>query len=440
MRLLRIAPLVIGIAALLPSACFAEPKGSLVIGGGAIRFDDLRVWSKIVELAGGPGAKIAIFPTASGNPRATGKRLIETFRKAGADAFVVPVAVKNIDVDYREAVNDPKLIEQVRKAGGVYFTGGEQDRILKALRTPDGQNTPLLEAVWDVYRRGGVVAGSSAGAAVMSRVMYRDAEFVLPTLQRGVTMGKEIAPGLGFIGPSWFVEQHCLTRGRFARALVVMHSQGFKYGIGVDENTALVIHGGRELEVIGYRGAIVLDMSQTTSDPQVKAFNLKNVRISYLDRGDSVDLETLAITPSPEKEDGQKIDPNGPDFKPLHDRVLFSNDILGNTTLIDLLTKLINNKQSEAIGLAFDGLFAKTHAAQGFEFRFYREADSVGWVTEAFGGEDFTVSNIHLDVQPIDVVASFYKPAPALPDQLATVRTGSTADGGAATPAKTVAK
>ena len=72
--------------------------------------------------------------------------------------------------------------------------------------------------MWDVYRRGGVVVGTSAGAAVMSHIMYRDARNVLETLNKGVSMGHEIAYGLGFLDATWFVEQHSLTRGRFARA------------------------------------------------------------------------------------------------------------------------------------------------------------------------------------------------------------------------------
>jgi cyanophycinase len=395
-------------------ASAADVKGSLVISGGALRFDDMEVWSQIAELAGGRGAKIAVFPTASNNPLKSATRVIDTFRKVGADAFLVPVALANIDTDYRQAVVDPELIARVKSAGGVYFTGGEQERITRALRTPEGLDTPMLAAVWDVYRRGGVVAGSSAGAAVMSRVMYRDAELVLPTLQHGVKMGKEIDRGLGFIGDNWFVEQHCLTRGRFARALVVMQMQGFKYGIGVDENTALVVRGGRDLKVIGYKGAVVMDLSEATHDSTLKGFNLKNVRLTYLDRGDRLDLETLAITPSAEKANGLKLDPNSDDFRPFHDRLFFSNDILGNTAVADLLAKLINNKKPEAIGLAFDGFFATTHSTQGFEFRFYRAEDSVGWCTEAYGGEDYTVSNIHLDIRPIEVVAAFYKPADEL--------------------------
>jgi cyanophycinase len=387
----------------------AEPKGSLVIVGGGLRFTDAEVWSQIVELAGGRGATIAVFPTASGNPLKVGNRIVEAFKRVGADAFLVPVATHGTDVDYKQAVVDPKLVARVQAAGGVFFTGGEQERITRCLRTTEGKNTPMLDAVWSVYRRGGVVAGTSAGAAIMSRIMCRDAEFVLPTLQNGVRLGKEIDQGLGFMDPAWFVEQHCLTRGRFARALVVMHSQGFKYGIGVDDNTALVIRNGTDLKVIGYKGAVVLDLSHATHDPTLQGFNLKNVKLTYLDRGDSFNLATLAVKPSPEKEGDTTLDPNSADFSPHYDRHLVFNDILGNTAVADLLSKLINNKKTEAIGLAFDGLFGSNRPSQGFEFRFYREKDSIGWCTGAFGGEDFTVANIHLDISPVEIVGPVYK-------------------------------
>jgi cyanophycinase len=388
----------------------AEMTGSLVIAGGALRFDDPEVWSQIVALAGGPKSKIAIIPTASSNPTAAGNRVAAMFRRLGAESVVVPLGVVNAKDDYHKVAADPQWAKLVRSSGGVYFTGGEQSRITQALRTAAGKSTPLLEAIWDVYRHGGVIAGTSAGAAIMSRFMYSDAELVLPTLQHGVNMGKEVDYGLGFIGDKWFVEQHCLARGRFARALVLMQTEGYKYGIGVDENTALVVRRGRELKVIGYKGAVVMDLSQATRDASLTAFNIKNVRLTYLDRGDQIDLETVAVTPSEEKREGMKLDPNSANFSPHHDQFFFSNDILGNTTVAEMLAKLINNKKAEAIGLAFDGNFARQQATQGFEFRFYRAKDSLGWCTEAYGGEDYTVTNIHLDIRPVDVMASFYKP------------------------------
>jgi cyanophycinase len=349
-----------------------------------------------------------VFPTASDEPVAEGTRIVEAIKKMGADAFLVPVAVDNIEEDYHEAVADPELIEQVKNAGGVYFIGGDQGLITQALYDDDGNNTPLLDAIWEMYHNGGVIGGSSAGAAVMSAIMYRNPNTVLRTLQTGVTMGREIDRGLGFMDPDWFVEQHCLTRGRFARALVAMHSQGIKYGIGVDDNTALVVRG-RQLTVIGHKGAVLLDLSQATSDPEVKGFNLKNVRLSYLDRGDSLDLDTVELTPSEEKLSERKIDPNDADFAPAYHDPLFINDILGNSAMCDLLRKLVDCKASEAIGLAYNGAVARKKPAFGFEFRFYREGDTLGWYTEAHGSEDYTVSNIHLDIRPVKVTGPLYQ-------------------------------
>jgi cyanophycinase len=407
-----LALMVVGVCV---SSNRAQAAGSLVIAGGALRFDDPEVWTEIVELAGGPKSKIAIIPTASANPSLAGKRAAAVFTRFGADPVVVPLGIPpgkdSAAKDQPAVAVDPQWAERVRSAGGVYFAGGEQARITDALRTADGKATPLLDAIWDVYRRGGVIAGTSAGAAIMSHFMYRDAEQVLPTLQHGVKMGKEVDYGLGFIGDKWFVEQHCLARGRFARALVLMQHQGYKFGIGVDENTALVVRHSHEVKVIGYKGAVVMDLSQASRDPTIQGFNIKNVKLTYLDRGDQIDLDTAVVTPSEEKRAGVKLDPNSADFSPHHDRFFFSNDILGNTTVAEMLARLINNKKAEAIGLAFDGYFARQQTTQGFEFRFYRAKDSLGWCTEAYGGEDYTVTNIHLDIRPVDVMASFYRPA-----------------------------
>jgi cyanophycinase len=401
--------LATGIALAAQAAAQAEMKGSLVIIGGSLRFGDKEVWSRIVQLAGGEGPRIAVFPTASDEPQKEGQRVVEVFQSLGARPFVVPVAVQKAERDYREAAADPALVAAVAEADGVFFIGGEQARITRALYTEEGQNTPVLDAVWQVYRRGGVIAGTSAGAAIMSRVMCRDAPNVLHTLLHGVTMGREIDRGLGFVDQSWFVEQHTLTRGRFARALAIMHSQGFKYGIGVDDNTALVIRNGKDLEVIGYKGALVMDLSEARQNPEISGFNLKNVKLTYIDHGDSFNLQTLELSPSPLKHADRKIDPNHESFLPYYKDNLFFNDILANTTVTDLLAKLLEHTTGEAIGLAFDGFRARNEPTRGFEFRFYRDKDTVGWHTDARGGEDYTIANVHLDIRPIEIVAPLYK-------------------------------
>jgi cyanophycinase len=284
----------------------------------------------------------------------------------------------------------------------VFFTGGEQSRLIRAFFTEDGKNTPLLDAIWGVYRAGGVIAGTSAGAAVMSHVMCRDAEHVIATLTNGVTMGKEIDRGFGFMDQSWFVDQHALARGRFARGLVIMHSQGLKYGVGVDENTAVEVVDGCNAKVIGQRGAIVLDLSGASHDPKVAAFNLRNAKLTYMEDGDAIDLKTLKMTPSPQKQAGQLLDAKI-EGDVIDKRTLFSTDILGNTTVADIMASMVEGKKPEAFGLAFDGALARQEASQGFEFRFYRDADTQGWVTGEFGGEAYTVANVRLDVRPVQI-------------------------------------
>src|SRR5687767_10197514 len=168
-----------------------EPQGSLVIIGSNLRRDETKIWQRIVELAGGPGAKIAIFPTASETPIAESKRVSAFLKEFGAEPFVVPLAVRQLPEDPRAVVYDDEVCRQVRQARGVYFVGGAQEYIVDTLRAGEERKTPLLDAVWDVYRGGGVIVGCSAGAAIMSRVMFRDAPNVLRTLFHGVQMGKE---------------------------------------------------------------------------------------------------------------------------------------------------------------------------------------------------------------------------------------------------------
>jgi cyanophycinase len=257
----------------------------------------------------------------------------------------------------------------------------------------------MLDALWDMYRRGGLIAGSSAGAAIMSSSMFGHPKPVLATLKLGLDEGKEIAPGLGFIGDDVFIDQHLLVRGRFARMVPAMLKKGYKIGLGIDENTAMVVGPTREVEVIGYRGALLVDLSRAT--PQDGPMNISNVRLSYLDNGDRFHLVTQAFTPSQDKADN-KLDP----AKPYYREPLFSADILGNSTVVDLMAKLIDSDQPEAIGLSFDS----PHGIQpdlGFEFRLTRTLDSVGYMSSLT--EQYSVYNMRLDIRPIVVTRPLYQ-------------------------------
>jgi cyanophycinase len=394
---------VFAIAALGCACCQAAeaitPKGSLVIIGGNLRPDNGAVYERIVQLAGGKGAKIAVFASASAYPEKTGKSNIDTFRRYGADAFFVPVAVKLAGTDYQAMADDPSIAASVRAAGGAYFAGGDQGRITRALRHPDGSNTLVLTALWEMYRAGGVIAGSSAGAAIMSSTMFGDPKPVLATLKLGVAEGHEITPGLGFIGDDVFVDQHLLVRGRFARMLPAMLTKGYKLGLGIDENTAMVVGANRDVEVVGYKGALLVDLAGATA--QDGPFNVSNVRLSYLDNGDHFNIATGAFTPSPDKTDG-RLDPS----KPYYREPLFSADILGNSTVVDLMAKLIDSDQPDAVGLTL-GSPQSVQPDLGFEFKFTRTGDSVGYqspITDAY-----SVYNVRLDIRPIQIRRPLYQ-------------------------------
>jgi cyanophycinase len=376
-----------------------QPKGSLVIIGGALRADNAAVWERMVQLAGGKGARIAVFASASANPEKTGKFFVERFNHYGARAFFVPVAVRLSGIDYQAAADDPALAAAVRSAGGAYFAGGDQGRITRALRREDGSNTRMLDALWDMYRRGGMIAGSSAGAAIMSSTMFGHPKAVLATLKLGLDDGKEIAPGLGFIGDDVFIDQHLLVRGRFARMVPAMLKKGYKIGLGIDENTAMVVGPGRDVDVIGYRGALLVDLSQAV--PKDGPLNISNVRLSYLDNGDRFNLLTQTFTPATDKLDN-RIDP----ARPYYREPLFSADILGNSTVVDLMAKLIDSDQTEAIGLSLDSPNG-VQPDLGFEFKLSRTNDSVGYQS-AFT-EQYSVYNMRLDIRPIVVQRPLYQ-------------------------------
>ncbi|MFB2835196.1 cyanophycinase [Floridanema evergladense] len=406
--LIRVIPLSLAnpkeIAITVKSSPLSSP--SLVIAGGNLRYDNGEVFQKIIELAGGKGAKIAVFPTASSNPIKNGNYSVEALKKYGAEPIFLPVAVENIDVDYQKAVKDSDLIKKVEACKGVYFTGGSQERITQALYSKTGEKTPLLDAIWKIYKKGGVIAGTSAGAAIMSNTMFRDASN-LKVLKYGVTEGKEIDKGLGFIGNDIFIDQHFFIRGRFARSLVAMKSKGYSLGIGVDENTALVVKNNMA-EVIGYKGALVMDLSAASTNPSIKEFNIKDVKLTYLDRGDKFNLQTKEVIVHPLKLAGTKVEPNNLKEQLNSHQILYP-DILANSALLDLMFNLIDSDRKEIIGLAFTNVAEDEKPELGFEFKFSKGTDTLGYSTSVSGSEDYTVINIYLDVTPIRMTDKLYE-------------------------------
>jgi cyanophycinase len=378
--------------------------------GGALKSDNDAVWSRLVQLAGGPGARYVVFATASGNPERSAARIIANLRSHGAVAQHVAVAPLLPGTDVAREVENPKWIELVRGARGVYFAGGAQERIVDTLM-PGGRVTPLLQAVWDVYRSGGVVAGSSAGAAVMSATMIRDGEDVMSLLKGTIRPGREIDRGLGFVGDGLFTDQHFLRLGRIGRLLPVMVATGYTRGLGVEENTAAIVHHDA-VEIVGPGGALYADLDGARSDAKVGAFNLRGARLSFLDWGDRLDLGTGAISPATAKLADPRLDWKAADFEPQTDSVPYMLDMLGNRAIVNAMSALVSSRATELQGLAYDARPETDDplAALGFEFRLYKGEGTVAWFTDASGADAYTIKDVYLDVTPVRMAQPLYTP------------------------------
>jgi len=384
--------------------------GTVVVIGGALKADSDAVWQRIVDEAGGSGARIAVFPTAAYEPERIAAQIVAALTRCGAVAEVIPIAPHLEGVDLQAQLHDPALIARVAASRAVFFSGGAQEYIVDTL-LPEGRPTAMLGAIRAVFEAGGVIAGTSAGAAAMSRVMFRDAMDNLAVLKGLWRAGQEYDRGLGFLREGLLIDQHFLKRGRIGRMLPALQALRCPLGLGVDENAAVVIKGSA-LEVIGGSGALLVDLAEATHDAALPAFNLRGARLSYLDSGDRHDFDTGLTTLAPRKLRGARIEPAAPGFKPTDASGRYFLDILGEGCILGALTQLLDGAEPEVLGLAYRAKpLPHDHSPDiGFEFRLYRGPGLVGWRDTAAGSDGCTVLGARLDVIPVRVAIPLYTP------------------------------
>ena len=214
-------------------------SGALVIIGGAEdKRGDMTILREFVRLAGGEHARIVVMTVATERPLEAGANYIDVFEKIGVED------VRTFDVSSREAADRPSARKAIEHATGVFFTGGEQIRITKLLG-----GTQVDAALHTGHENGLILAGTSAGASMMSSTMI--VEGAAETNPRiGIV---NMAPGMEFID-GVVIDQHFAQRGRLGRLLSAVAQYPHHLGLGIDEDTAVVVRG-TELEVIG-RGAV----------------------------------------------------------------------------------------------------------------------------------------------------------------------------------------
>ncbi len=265
--------------------CFAYElfaKGNLVIIGGGEVPD--RIMNKIIELAGGKSANILILPMASAEPIETAESRLKQFIELGAlNSSFVLISKDNADED--------SILQKFNGVTGVFFSGGDQNRLTKALL-----GTKSLEMIKKIYINGGVISGTSAGAAVMSEIMitgdelrYENTSQAFATIE---TSNIKTAPGFGFIN-SAIIDQHFVFRKRHNR-LISLVLENNKIGIGIDESTAIIVDPDDVFEVAGDRHVIVYDAATNTNVKKNDRglLSAENIIMHVLFEGEKFNMKT----------------------------------------------------------------------------------------------------------------------------------------------------
>jgi cyanophycinase len=284
---------------LRPGRTGATHKGTLVIIGGHEDRHEEKLILRAVADRLGPDGKIVVCTVASSEPQALWEEYEQAFR-----ALDVP-HVYRLEIESREEATTPKVMRILEGATGVFFTGGDQLKITSQIG-----DTPFYSRVQEIFENGGVIAGSSAGASAMSETMM-----VTGSANGSYKIKSSLlmAPGLGF-ARDLLIDQHFSERGRMARLIGAVSQNPRVLGVGIDENTAIIVEQQRKFTVLGEGAAYVVDASQMSysnigeeeSDRTLSAFDLC---VHMLSQGDSFDLNTReptshpAETMEPEKEE-----------------------------------------------------------------------------------------------------------------------------------------
>lgn len=249
---------------------FAEPKvgppaGSLLIhGGGKLGGDTVK---EFIRLAGGADASFVIIPTALPGED-WGERFV-------SGSFLARAGLKNVSVLHtrdRALANTEAFVEPLKKARGVWLDGGRQWRLADAYL-----GTRVLEELRGVLARGGVIAGSSAGATIQGSYMVRGA----PEGNQ-IMMAKGHEEGFAFVRNT-AIDQHVITRNRLEDMLPVIAAHPQLLGFGIDEGTSLIVEGDRA-RVIGPSKVAVYDHSYVPGADGKRYF--------FIGPGDVLDLAT----------------------------------------------------------------------------------------------------------------------------------------------------
>lgn len=280
-----------------------NPKGKLIAIGGAedkgtnletgdiyrnnLNFFELGILRRVVEEAGGPSSRIEIITTASMIPYEVGENYLNAFGKIGCT---------NVDVMHirnRQDTTKKEYLERIRECDAVMFSGGNQLR----LSATDG-GTEFLRIMKQRYlEENFLIAGTSAGAMAMSNTMIYEGNATRAHLKGEV----KITTGLGFIS-TLIIDSHFEKRGRFGRLTQAVAGNPGCIGIGLGEDTGMLITDGNKMEAIGSGLVVIIDghdiMHSNFADiPDGNPVSIENLKVHFCEKGNGYMIRERKFLP-----------------------------------------------------------------------------------------------------------------------------------------------
>ncbi|MEM9294755.1 MAG: cyanophycinase [Planctomycetota bacterium] len=356
--------------------------GTLVVAGGRLSPEHEAVYRATLDdrLTTGP---LGVVPLASGVPERSGPLTVQDFRQYVDDpGLVFDTEVVHDDPAYAGSAECAAVFAS---CGALWFTGGDQSRITANLR-PAAGDTPGFRAVHELIERGGVVGGTSAGAAMMSRWMLTGGSSA-DAMLLGARPGVDV-PGVGYaqgmdLFPYGVIDQHFLRRGRFGRLLTACGQLEQDFGFGVSENRAMRVDlAAHTARVIGDDGLTLLDLRLAERE----GHGWSNVRLSILSDGDVVGLRDGGVDIDPRR--GPLATAGSADVPPV------SFPEMWDAHVVKLMVRV----------LAMNPGLPVTSTDGGFDYRMTADAQTRFFAGRASGKNETSLSalSIRLDVTPRD--------------------------------------
>ena len=280
-----------------------HPKGKLIAIGGAedkgtdlekgeihrsnLNFFELGILRRFVEEAGGPSSRIEIITTASMIPNEVGNNYLNAFGRIGC------TNVGLLHIRNRQDIINEKYIERINSCEGVMFSGGNQMRLSAIFG-----GTMMLNTLLNRYQNEAIViAGTSAGAMAMSNTMIYEGNAMRAHLKGEV----KITTGLGFIDDV-IIDSHFEKRGRFGRLSQAIAGNPQCIGIGLGEDTGMLITDGNKMEAIGSGLVIIIDghdilHSNIADIPDGNPISIENLKVHFCEKGNGYILKERKFLP-----------------------------------------------------------------------------------------------------------------------------------------------